>query len=105
MPFKPGQSGNPGGKPKIPKEVQTLARQYTAEAVKALTDALKNPRERVAAATELLNRGWGKPRQVIEATVRHIDPDSIPDAELATYIERDRGADTAQTQNDPPLLN
>ena len=43
--------------------MQTLARTHTPEAVQALVDALRSPRERVAAATALLDRGWGRPSQ------------------------------------------
>ena len=68
--FKPGQSGNPGGRPKLPedvKHVRELARQYTQEAVDALVVTLKEGGHsaRVAAANALLERGWGKPEQPI----------------------------------------
>lgn len=58
--FKPGQSGNPGGRP---KGVAALAREHTPEAIKALVAALKCKKERVSAAIALLDRGWGKPVQ------------------------------------------
>jgi hypothetical protein len=45
--------------------VQELARQHTSEAIAALVAALNSPRERVAAATVLLDRGWGRPLQAI----------------------------------------
>jgi hypothetical protein len=62
--FKPGQSGNAGGRPA--NHVQSLARRHTEAAVMALVAALDNPRERVPAAVALLERGWGKPVQPIE---------------------------------------
>ncbi len=63
----PGQGGRP---PAIPADVRALFRLYTPEALKALRDALKSKKERVAAATVILNRGWGLPAQTINADLR-----------------------------------
>ena len=59
--FRPGQSGNPGGRPKAERNVRELAQQHTAEAVEALVDVVRTgkPAERVQAATVLLDRGLG----------------------------------------------
>ena len=69
MPFQPGQSGNPGGRPKEVGEVRALARQYTAKAIKTLAaimaDESARGSERVAAAVALLDRGFGKPAQAV----------------------------------------
>jgi hypothetical protein len=48
MPFKPGQSGNPGGRPKGWAEVNALARQHTAAAIEALVKSLGDRRTRAA---------------------------------------------------------
>jgi Family of unknown function (DUF5681) len=68
--FQKGQSGNPGGRPKALREVEALAREQTADALKTLETIHKNPKAppsaRVAAATALLDRGWGKARQAME---------------------------------------
>ena len=68
--FRPGQSGNPGGRPKAERNVRELAQQHTAEAVEALVDVVRTgkPAERVQAATALLDRGWGRPSASIEMT-------------------------------------
>ena len=63
MPFKPGQSGNPGGRPKEYEELKALARIHSEAAIAALAEALNNPKERVQAATALLDRGYGRPHQ------------------------------------------
>jgi hypothetical protein len=46
-------------------DVQKLARTHTPEAIAALVAALSSPRERVAAAVALLDRGWGRPTQIM----------------------------------------
>ena len=65
--FKPGQSGNPGGRPRGEHRVRELAQQYTAEALETLVQVMHNgrPSERVAAAVAILDRGWGKPAQEV----------------------------------------
>jgi hypothetical protein len=69
-PFKKGQSGNPGGRPKALRQVEELARTQTMDALKTLETIHKNPKAppaaRVAAANALLDRGWGKARQALE---------------------------------------
>jgi hypothetical protein len=48
-------------------DVQELARAYTKEAVLTLVACLEDPRHKVAAATALLDRGWGKPVQPLQS--------------------------------------
>src|SRR6476620_4079056 len=66
-PFKKGQSGNPGGRPKIVAEVKELAREHTAQAIQTLVSIMTNPKSapaaRVSAANALLDRSYGKPPQ------------------------------------------
>ena len=65
--FLPGQSGNPGGRPKALREVMELARAKTEAAVETLAGIMSDekapPAARVSAATALLDRGWGRPVQ------------------------------------------
>ena len=67
--FKKGQSGNPGGRPKVIAEVRDLARKQTDKAVKTLISIMDNIKAadaaRAAAANSLLDRGWGRPAQVV----------------------------------------
>lgn len=61
--FIPGQSGNPGGRPKDEHRVAELARSYTLEAINTLVELMrdgKDERLRGTAAQALLDRGWGK---------------------------------------------
>jgi hypothetical protein len=73
MAFKKGQSGNPGGRPRGFAEVHDAARAHSIAAVATLariaTDTTAPPAAQVAAANALLDRGWGKPAQSIEASV------------------------------------
>jgi hypothetical protein len=68
-PFHKGQSGNPGGRPKVVAEVKELAREHTAEAIQTLVSIMRSPKSppaaRVSAANALLDRGYGKPPQHI----------------------------------------
>ncbi|UZF90651.1 DUF5681 domain-containing protein [Bosea sp. NBC_00550] len=68
--WQPGQSGNPKGRPSIKAPVEALAREHTEEAVRTLVELMRNgfpDTVKGAAANALLNRGWGLPRQSIEA--------------------------------------
>jgi hypothetical protein len=67
--FLPGQSGNPGGRPKEIGQVRDLARQHTTLAVKTLVHVMQHGTKdaaRVAAAQALLDRGWGRPQQTMD---------------------------------------
>jgi uncharacterized protein DUF5681 len=74
MPWKPGQSGNPSGRPKINPELRDLARRHTKIALTALVeiarDAKAPPAARVAAANALLDRGYGRPMQAVDLEVQ-----------------------------------
>jgi hypothetical protein len=68
-PFPKGMSGNPGGRPKVVAEIRQVFRAHPDTAVATLVDVMTHGRSdsaRVAAATALLDRGWGKPTQTVE---------------------------------------
>ena len=85
--WKPGQSGNPSGRPKIVGEIQDLARKATTLAIETLTriasDRKAPPAAQVAAAVALLDRGYGRPGQAVDLNVNRKTHDEMTDAELS----------------------
>ena len=76
-PWKPGQSGNPGGRPKgVAKTVREVCGGTPLLLAQVLLEIALDPkardRDRIAAARELLDRGWGK--AVGFADVESADP-------------------------------
>ena len=73
--FKPGQSGNPGGRPKQDPEAKEILRAATPKAAQALVDLLQSKREavRLEAAKEILNRTQGKPETMNKIELSNAD--------------------------------
>ncbi len=66
--WRPGRSGNPGGRPRGLADVTAAARERTAEAIATLVQLMRHSREdgvRRAAAEAILDRGWGRPAQLV----------------------------------------
>ena len=65
--FKPGQSGNPGGRPKATYKIRDKALLYAPEAIDKLVEFMRGKDKKLAlqAAMALLDRGCGKPAQVL----------------------------------------
>ena len=81
--FKPGQSGNPSGRP---QGIAAKARAHTDRALEVLRDGLEDDdaRVRVAAAKEILDRGWGKPLTMSADVTKKLD--SFDDEQLDAAI-------------------
>lgn len=73
--FKPGQSGNPNGRPKRTAEELDLVsacRDKSSSALEIMEHIMlngENERNRLAAAQAIIERGYGKPVQPIEAKI------------------------------------
>jgi len=67
------------------EELQQIARKYTLPAMKALVQVIEDedapPSARIQAATVILERGWGKPKQEISVGINETF-DRMSDAEL-----------------------
>jgi len=71
-PFEPGKSGNPGGRPKIPDELKEAFKALAPQALATLADVMNNgdkDSDRVKASEIILDRGYGKATQVIDASL------------------------------------
>jgi hypothetical protein len=77
-------------------EVQEAAREHTAAAVATLaricTDQTAPPAAQVAAANALLDRGWGRPMQAIEARAAVMTLEELVAASIAGMTYEDQVA-------------
>ena len=96
MVWKPGETGNPGGRPKGMREVQEAARLHTKLAIDTLSEIARDKeqsgRARVAAAEVLLDRVWGRAPQTIEVQGFDKLPDHAIDAILSALDSLDANA-------------
>jgi hypothetical protein len=91
-PFKPGQSGSPGGRPVIVGELRELARAHAPEAIKELARLAlhaKTETARIAAIRELLDRGFGKATHYVAAENEEPDLNDLNLEELRVGILAD----------------
>ena len=103
-PFRPGQSGNPGGKIRNPEarralmDMRQMARGYSEEAldklVQLMRGVVKVGRQKIDvpvhtqgwAAAEIINRGWGRAPQGLEVTGAHGGPIEIEERTAREYV-------------------
>lgn len=74
----PGQrSINPNGRPPAIKDLKEAAKAHTRQALNTLVSVMNDTEapqtSRITAAVALLDRGWGRPQQNIEARVENVD--------------------------------
>ncbi len=107
--WKPGQSGNPSGRPKLVEEVRDLARQHSPRAIERLVELMEadSGTTAVAACKELLDRGYGRAPQYIEQTIDDNRPEDAaafkPDtAQLMARLRRSQGTSAEPLDGDQP---
>lgn len=91
--FEAGVSGNPLGRPKAILSVRDLARAHTDEAVATLAEIMRDPEApanaRISAASELLNRGYGRPvdqKAMVVMSQQHELPREVRDLSTSEII-------------------
>jgi hypothetical protein len=89
MPFAPGKSGNPSGRPKALVDVRELARKQTARNIEVmvdLRDGCPDANIRLKAANTLHEIAWGKPSQAVTGdgggpiVLQWLDAAAVPSA-------------------------
>lgn len=93
---------------KAPADIRSLARAHTETALRTLANVMaadEAPHSaKVSAAVALLDRGWGKPQQTVDMTVRKQIAKELSDDELAG-IATGSGEGVAEPSPDPSQLN
>lgn len=91
--FAPGHSGNPSGRPRTPDHIKEMLNGLTEKAVLALEDALDgdDPKLRLTAAQEVLNRALGRPHTTASVDVKAVDNSrALLEALIAVNAEEKR---------------
>jgi hypothetical protein len=109
-------SGNPDGRPKRPEtieargvaaDVKAAARELTLDAMDTLKLVMKDPKAppaaRVGAATAILDRGWGKPTQPVDANIHWTDSIPLEEKEAMLAVLEAVKAARAGDQKKAPL--
>lgn len=104
MPWTPGNPGYHSGRPRdykaIERRIDIAAKRLSTRALQVLEEAMdpgKTPgleyKYRIAAAKEILDRAWGKPKQSIKAEIT-----TAPSDEFAAAMQEAEARERAQKE-------
>lgn len=105
-PWKPGESGNPNGRPKKSQEIVDKAQDHADAAMDVLITLLNSDSDKVRlqAALGLLDRVVGKPKQTVENTSKK-EPSDYSTDELLQIARMGRaGASETDERQDQPHI-
>jgi hypothetical protein len=96
---KGGVSPNPGGRPAVIRDLREAAQGYSEEALTVLAGVMRDadapPAAKVAAARELLDRGFGKAVQAVDVNSK-VDMGATAAAVLMDLANRAKTAKAAE---------
>lgn len=101
-PFKPGQSGNPSGRPKMPEDMRQMLRDAGPELVRKLLEYTEhsNPKIAMWAITEALDRGYGKATQMQDISVDMAGSLDLEAQVRRVYLEQKNRKDDGNSEKD-----
>jgi hypothetical protein len=92
--FKPGQSGNPSGRAKIPVDLKNRLKDMTPEVITFWNELLKDKKaknsDRIKVSELIMDRAWGKPLQQVDMSAdvvqTKVDISSLKDDEQSALL-------------------
>lgn len=94
-PWKPGQSGNPNGRPKKVQTIAQLAEDNSEKALRKLIKLIDSDKDQIAlaAAQAVLDRSMGKPKQAVDVSSNRKNAADYDESELYAIAGLGRSRD------------